>query len=114
MLLSIAHNKVAHAARRQFTQKRGGGRNAPEPVENFAVVGQTASVGRVVAGRELLEQVRARLNDEERKVADLRGQGHDWAGIAQQLGGTPDGRRMQLTRALDRVGRELGLEDGDE
>ena len=38
---------------------------------------------------------------------------HDWAEIARQLGGTPDGRRMQLTRALDRVSGELGLEDGD-
>ena len=99
LLLSMARNKLAHAARRQFTQKRGGGRNVSEPVEDLSVVGQTASVGRIVAGRELLDQVRGRLDDEERKVADLRGQGHDWAAIAGQLGGRPDGRRMQLTRA---------------
>jgi hypothetical protein len=47
-------------------------------------------------------------------LADLRGQGHDWAEIALQLGGTPDGRRMQLTRALNRVGDALGLESSDE
>jgi hypothetical protein len=66
-----------------------------------------------VAGRELLEQVRKRLNEEERSVADLRGQGHDWAEVARRLGGTPDGRRMQLTRALDRVGGEMGLADNE-
>ena len=89
LLLSMARNKLAHAARRQYTQKRGGGRNVPEPVEDLSVAGQTASVGRIVAGRELLDQVRGRLDDEERQVADLRGQGHDWAAIAGQLGGTP-------------------------
>ncbi len=114
LLLSMARNKVAHAARRQFTQKRGGGQNTAEAVDDMPVVGPTATPSRIVAGRELLEQVRQLLNEEERSVAEMRGQGHDWAEIARQLGGTPDGRRMQLSRALDRVGTELGLEDGNE
>src|SRR5207247_1578776 len=71
LLIGMARNKLAHAARRQHTQKRGGGRTVPEAVEDLSVAGQTASVGRVMASRELLEQVRRRLNDEERRVADL-------------------------------------------
>ena len=51
------------------------------------------------------------LNEEERQIADLRSQGLDWAGVAAQLGGTPQARRMQLARAVDRVARELGLDD---
>jgi RNA polymerase sigma-70 factor (ECF subfamily) len=111
LLVSMARNKAALAARRQRAQKRGGGKAAAEADDRIAGEGATAS--RIAAGRELLEQVRRRLGEEERRVADLRGQGHDWAAIARRLGGTPDGRRMQLTRALDRVNRELGLEDGE-
>jgi RNA polymerase sigma-70 factor (ECF subfamily) len=114
LLLSMARNKLAHAGRRQHTQKRGGGRNATETVEELGVAGRDPSASQVAAGRELLDQVRGKLNEEEQHVAELRGQGHDWAQIARQLGGTPDGRRMQLTRALDRVARELGLENADE
>jgi RNA polymerase sigma-70 factor (ECF subfamily) len=110
LLLGMARNKLAHAARREHTQKRGGGQKRPEPMEDLALAGPEPTPSRVAAGRELLDQVRQRLNDQERRVADLRAQGHDWPEIARQLGGTPDGRRMQLTRALDRVSRELGLE----
>jgi RNA polymerase sigma-70 factor (ECF subfamily) len=114
LLVTMARHKLAQAARRQHAQKRGGGQTAPGPVEDFAVPGGGPSASRVMAGRELLDQVRRRLGDEERRVAELRGQGHEWAEIARQLGGTPDGRRVQLKRALDRVSRELGLEGGDD
>jgi len=43
------------------------------------------------------------------RVADLRGQGYEWAEIAAQLGGTAEARRKQLARALDRI--ELALEE---
>jgi RNA polymerase sigma-70 factor (ECF subfamily) len=111
LLLSMARNKLAHAARRHRAQKRGGGRGVATAVDDLSLPGATASPSRIIAGRELLAQVRERLSDEERGVADLRGQGHDWAEIARRLGGSPDGRRMQLTRALDRIGQEFGLED---
>jgi hypothetical protein len=59
----------------------------------------------------LLAAVRLRLTEEERHLAERRAEGAAWAAIAAELGGTPDGRRMQLTRALDRVERELGLQE---
>ena len=37
--------------------------------------------------------------------------GQDWAGIALEMGGTAEARRHQLTRALDRVTQQLGLND---
>ena len=113
LLLSMARNKLAYAARRHHAQKRGAGR-APESVDELPLPGNAATPSRIVAGRELLEQVRRLLSDEERRVADLRAQEHDWAEIARRLGGTADGRRMQLGRALDRVSRALGLEDENE
>jgi hypothetical protein len=68
----------------------------------------------VVAAEELLRELRARLSREEQAIADLRVAGRSWAEVARELGGTADARRMQFQRAADRVGRELGLEDGDE
>ena len=53
---------------------------------------------------------RGRLSGEEQKVAELRSQGHDWESVARELGGTPEGRRKQLARAVARVGQELGLD----
>ena len=51
------------------------------------------------------------LSAEERQLMDLRGQGRSWSEIAVQLGGTPEGRRKQLTRAADRVERQLRLDE---
>jgi RNA polymerase sigma-70 factor (ECF subfamily) len=113
LLLRMARNKLANTARRQYTQKRGGGQNVTEGIDELDLAATEASASRVAAGRELLEQVKLRLSGEERQLAELRSHGHDWAEIARQLGGSPDGRRMQLTRALNRVSAELGLEDED-
>jgi DNA-directed RNA polymerase specialized sigma24 family protein len=64
----------------------------------------------VVAGKELLEEARQRLSQEERQLIDLRHEGLSWEEIATALGGSPGARRMQLSRAMDRIARELGLD----
>jgi hypothetical protein len=66
--------------------------------------------GELVAGQELLGRFRRALTDDERKIADLRGQGVGWADVAARLGGTAEARRSQFSRAVDRVSRELGLD----
>jgi hypothetical protein len=66
-----------------------------------------------VASRELLEEYRHRLSAEEWSLADLRGRGYDWAEIANQLGGTPQARRKQLARAMDRAAREIERRSDD-
>ena len=63
-----------------------------------------------MAKRELLQEVRRRLTDEERHLADQRAQGRPWAEIASEVGDRPDALRMRLARGLDRVVRELGLQ----
>ncbi len=52
----------------------------------------------------------SRLSTEERRMADLRSAGHDWAEIAADLGGTPQARRKQMSRTVKRVSEELGLD----
>ena len=115
LLLTMARRKVAFAARKHAAQRRDRHRTNSNSVDELAVASKEATPSRIVASRELLQQLRERLNAEDRQLAERRAQGDEWAKIASELGGTPDGRRMQLGRALDRVTRDMGLEeDADE
>jgi RNA polymerase sigma-70 factor (ECF subfamily) len=111
LLVTMARNKLASAARHQHRQCRDQRRAADgaEPLQGVA--GGEASPSQQVAGRELLERFRQGLDAEERQLADLRAEGLAWAEVAARLGGTAQARRMQLTRAVERVARELGLEE---
>jgi RNA polymerase sigma factor (sigma-70 family) len=110
LLVKMAKNKLASQSRRQFSQKREARRvNIDDAVLRDAPDGDP-SPSQHVSGRELLDAVCQRLTDEERRISDLRSRDLTWEQIAAHLGGTPDGRRMQLTRALDRITHELGLQ----
>jgi RNA polymerase sigma factor (sigma-70 family) len=111
LLISMTRNKVVDATRRQRAQRRDHRRATS--LDAVDVEARTPSPSQVVEGRELLAAVRGRLSDEERQLADLRANGREWADIAKEIGGTPDGRRKQLSRAIARVSRELGLDDVD-
>jgi RNA polymerase sigma factor (sigma-70 family) len=110
LLVGMARNRLAEHVRfhqRHRRDVRRTGVNTPEE-SMIPSVGETPS--EVISRRELLTMFRERLSGEERKVVELRSQGHDWAAVARELGGTPDGRRKQLARAVARVGEELGLD----
>jgi RNA polymerase sigma factor (sigma-70 family) len=109
LLISMTRNKVVDATRRQRAQRRDHRRATS--LEAVDLAANTPSPSKVVEGRELLAAFRGRLSSEERQLADLRAQGCEWADIAREVGGTPDARRKQLTRAIARVSRELRLDD---
>jgi RNA polymerase sigma factor (sigma-70 family) len=112
LLVTMTRNKLASAARRQNRQRRDQRRTATGAEDALA---QVASAGptpsRIVAGQELLRRFREELNDEERQVADLRTEGLAWADVAARLGGTAQARRMQFTRAVERIAKDLGLDE---
>jgi RNA polymerase sigma-70 factor (ECF subfamily) len=110
LLVRMAQNKLAGHARFHHRQRRDAGLAAGLAGAD-EVTAPDPGPEQVAAGRDLLEALRDRLTAEERAVADRRGAGQGWAEIAAALGGTADGRRMQLKRALDRVAPELGLDD---
>ncbi len=56
-----------------------------------------------VADRELRELIARKLSTEEQAIADFRLQGATWDAIANSLGGTADGRRMQFARLAQRM-----------
>jgi RNA polymerase sigma factor (sigma-70 family) len=111
LLVTIARNKLASAARAQRRERRDLRRVV---ADGAAQLGQVADPrpkpDSIVADEELLRRFREGLSDEERRLVDLRADGLAWSDIAAELGGTPGGRRMQLTRAVERFAKELGLE----
>ena len=114
LLVVMARNKAAQAARGQHRECRDARRDEALGEGAMAVEAGGDSPSEIVASREMLEEIRRRLSDEERRLSDLRGQGKEWAEIVAELGGTAQGRRKQLERALHRVGAELGLTSDEE
>jgi RNA polymerase sigma-70 factor (ECF subfamily) len=114
LLVVMARKKLAFHTRKERALRRDNRRleAAPTPIIEQARVGNSPS--EQVAANELLAALRQRLNDEERQIADRRGRGESWADIARALGGTAEARRKQFDRAVDRVSRQLGLEDRDD
>ena len=113
LLVTMARNKLASKARLEHRQRRDSRRVAMvNPDVMAGLTDGQPSPSEILSRRELLERLRASLTDEEREIADLRGQGLAWDEVAERLGGSGPGRRMQLTRGIERVGRELGLEEG--
>jgi RNA polymerase sigma-70 factor (ECF subfamily) len=110
LLVGMARNKAAAQARRHQAERRDVRRDAPLEAGGGAVAARGPSPSEPVVLGELLQEFRARLSAEEQQLADRRARGMAWADIAAELGGTPDGRRVQLDRAIQRVSRELGLE----
>jgi RNA polymerase sigma-70 factor (ECF subfamily) len=111
LLVVMTQRKVAYQARKERAQCRDNRRIEATAADVMDAAAANDSPSREIAGRELLAAFRQRLNEEERRLADLRSQGLGWEEIAQAMGGTAQARRKQLERAVDRVMKQLGLHD---
>ncbi len=109
LLVTMTRNKVAERLRSEHRQRRDS-RRTVHGVENLALVSQEPSPSRVLQGKELLQQVRERLGNEERQLVNLRCQGLSWDEVARAVGGSADARRKQLARAIDDLVHKLELD----
>ncbi len=119
LLATMTRNKLAGqvkghaAARRDFRRvaavQRDGDSESDAGAERIA--GQSPTPSRDLAARELLEEALRRLSPDEKRILDCREQGGQWAEIATELGSSPEAIRKRLVRAVDRVARELGLDE---
>jgi RNA polymerase sigma-70 factor (ECF subfamily) len=114
LLATMARNKLASQVRKERAGCRDRRRVVSPREDAPEVAGVEATPSRQCAARELLQQVYRRLTPEERKLAEMRSQGHDWAVIAAETGQNAPALRQRLSRALNRVSQELGLEQFDD
>jgi RNA polymerase sigma-70 factor (ECF subfamily) len=111
LLVVMSRRRLRQHARDQSTDRRDARRREAVASGLLEAVSQGPSPSQEASARDLLRAVRERLTAEEWAVAERRLEGCSWAEAAAALGGTADARRVQLARALDRVARELGLEE---
>ncbi len=97
--------------RRERAERRDLARLETDSGAANEVAADGASPSQQAAGRELLVEFRKRLSPEEMDLADLRAQGREWGDIAAERGENPDALRKRLTRGLDRVAQQLGLDE---
>jgi RNA polymerase sigma-70 factor (ECF subfamily) len=110
LLAKMARNRLHYHVRKQHAQRRDVRRTEAASPDELAFADSGASPSQIVAHRELFSAFLCRLSYEERYLADQRAAGRAWSELASELGANPDGMRMKLARAIDRVSHELGLE----
>ena len=110
LLAAMARKKLASQVRKERRQRRDNRRvRSMDAVEEELAAG-AASPSRHMAASELWQNVQQHLTEEERRLVELRSQGRQWSEIAAELEQNEVALRKKLSRALDRVARELGVD----
>jgi RNA polymerase sigma-70 factor (ECF subfamily) len=109
LLTTMARNKLASHARKERVTKIDMQR-LDELAEASVPQSAEPDPGDEASAREICQEVLMRLNAEERELVELRNRGYDGATIAREKNSTPVVLRKRLSRALDRVLHEVGVE----
>src|SRR5262249_36842075 len=103
LLATMVRSQVVKVALHQQAAKRDCRRLAKAGAEEREAAAPGSSPSQHVAVAELVEKARHLFAPDEWQLLQLRKEGGQWADIARQLGGTPEGLRKQLARAVARV-----------
>jgi RNA polymerase sigma factor (sigma-70 family) len=107
LLVTMARNKLASRARSERRLIRDSRRLSAETEVLEHVVDAGPSPSEYFARREEIAQLKSALSDDERTIYELRIEGLSWDEIAARLGGNGHARRMQFSRVLQRLERQL-------
>jgi RNA polymerase sigma-70 factor (ECF subfamily) len=110
LLATMARNQVVNEALHEQAAKRDYRRQAESGAANDDLTARGSSPSQHAAAEELLARARDLISPEEGQLLELRREGRDWAEVARSLGGTEEGLRKRMARAIARVSRMLGLE----
>jgi RNA polymerase sigma-70 factor (ECF subfamily) len=111
LLATMARNKVIDKARRRELEGDQERRVPVTELPEIALASGEASPSQQVTLKELVGEARRRLSPEERQLLELRQEGLEWTAIADRVGGSPEGLRKRLSRAVDMVAQQLGLDE---
>jgi hypothetical protein len=111
LLVDMGRKKLIEQERKERAQRRDFRRSQGGEVLPQTAFATDDTPSRQVALGELVAEVRKRLSEEERTLAEERAEGRGWDEIAADRGGSAEALRKKLTRAVDRVVEELGLEE---
>jgi RNA polymerase sigma-70 factor (ECF subfamily) len=111
LLVRMARNKVINHARKERAERRRHHQVPIGPGVREEVVATAPGPDQAAAANELFQEVYRRLSSDERHLVDLRHSGRDWTSIAGELGANSAALRKQFSRALNRVARQLGIDE---
>jgi DNA-directed RNA polymerase specialized sigma24 family protein len=109
LLIKMAQNKLAMHVRRHYRECRDVRRSHRAVGDDALLASPAPDSYRQAAGKELLHRALDMMSADTRAIAARRMDGESWSEIASSMGGTPDGRRMQYERAVDRVADALDV-----
>lgn len=114
LLVAITQNKFMALQRREMAEKRDRritvSLNSVDDIEDYRQTNDEQSARQV----ELLSAFEQSLSIEERQLFMMRRQGLEWSVIAEDLKENAVVLRKRLSRAVQRVARELGIESAGE
>ena len=114
LLVAISQNKFMALQRREMAEKRDRritvSLDSIDDIEDYRQTNDDRSARQV----ELLSAFEQSLSVEERQLFTMRRQGLEWAVIAEELNENAIVLRKRLSRAVQRVARELGIESEGE
>ncbi len=110
LLVTMARNHLINRAVEQRAARRDQRRLQPGDPDEMGLAASGPSPSEAVANQELLQAFRARLTEEERRIADARAAGRGWGEIAAEAGETADALQVRFARAVNQAARAVGLE----
>jgi RNA polymerase sigma-70 factor (ECF subfamily) len=114
LLSKMVRNKVTDYARRSQAQSRQANRQLSQDagdVEGAMLVDSQPSVTSLVAAKDIADEFRKRMTDDEREILQRRLMDMNWEDIGKALNANADAIRKKFARAMDRIAVELGIED---
>jgi RNA polymerase sigma factor (sigma-70 family) len=109
LLATMAHRRILNHVRRENAARRVVSLDGEALLD---VADGSPTPCEAVANAEILRRALAELTPDERALIEERGEGLAWETIAELHGETPDALRKKLSRAVKRVTRLFGPEDG--
>ncbi len=106
-------NQVIDTFRTLARQCRDFRRNESPPPEQMAIASPAITPSQVAIRREVIDRVRAALDETDARAIDLMLENRDWNEIGQILNLKPDTARMRIRRAVEKVRSEIGLSSGE-
>jgi RNA polymerase sigma-70 factor (ECF subfamily) len=111
LLTTITRHKLINQIELHQAQRRDVRRKITIDADGVVLADRATDPSEQASARELLEQVRNRLNVQERYLVEQRSLGRTWPDLAEELGATDAALRKKFSRALDRVLAELGIDE---
>ncbi|MBS0209049.1 MAG: sigma-70 family RNA polymerase sigma factor [Planctomycetes bacterium] len=110
LLTTMGRNKLVNHIEREQAGKRDVRRIGQEEVTNLP--NQAVDTpSQIAMGRELLANVRRQMTSRELYLVEQRASGRSWEELAKEVGEPADTLRMRCSRAIDRVGRDMGFHE---